>query len=367
MGDKEKSSKHVFYAVELTIFSLVGWGWLAVREYLGNTPVLDVVGVISLIVCTVVNLSLALSVASPKAFAPCANALFTYCLALWVLYIYGLSESTRSTVEPLCCVDASGAQGHGYSIGRTQAAAFFGGLPMHQVPGTVTLAYLTVVVLVAGAQARTCTQSPRDWEVRGLGLSIACMVAVYHGVLMMNAPLCNDSKALGAVSTLFGIAADFLLVDFDWAMGVWYSLSRSPQRSEQQRRDHRLIRSTIQTVVVGYTLFFCLVVSLVLYKDLSVPLFTLFSVSLVVYLLNLASETLRLYGSARLGIKPWTPVDSKAKVKTQRWRLGQDMQIPSLWTRGASQESNGVSSQRLFMRRFPVFLQGQANRGGKSN
>ena len=68
------SSKHVFYAIELLVFAFVGWGWLAVREYLGRTPVMDVVVVISVIVCTLLNMAMALVISSTRDFAPLAHA-----------------------------------------------------------------------------------------------------------------------------------------------------------------------------------------------------------------------------------------------------------------------------------------------------
>ena len=38
----KRSSKHVIYAIEILVFTVAGWGWLAVREFMGATPVMDV-------------------------------------------------------------------------------------------------------------------------------------------------------------------------------------------------------------------------------------------------------------------------------------------------------------------------------------
>lgn len=364
--ESSSDSKHVFYAVELFIFAFVGWGWLAIREYLGKTPVMDVVVVISVMVCSILNLAMALSTPSPREFEPSAHAYVSHCLVLWVVYVYSLSESTRLDTGTLCCVDAAGSQGSSFSAGPTHAAAFFGGLPMHQVPGVVTVAYLTVVLLVAGAQARACTLHPKDWEVRGLGLSITALVAIHLGVYLIGVPLCNNEKALGAVSVIAGVIAVILMLDYDWVMGeVIYSVFLRHARSDQQRRDHRLLRSSIQAVGLVFILLFCLTVALGVEKSLSIPLLIVFLVSVVVYILALANESVTLYGSKILGIEKWTPpagTESRARFVAPRGRIAQGMHVPSLLTRGRSVDS----TEGPFLRRYPLFLQGQANRGKKS-
>ena len=363
---QEERSHHVFYAVELLIFALIGWGWLAVREYLGKTPVMDAVVVISVMVCTVVNFVLALIIPSRMEFSPCAHALFTHCVALWILYIYSLSESMRSDSGSLCCVDGSGNRGNSYSAGPAHAAAFFGGLPMHQVPGVVSVAYLSVFLLIAGAQARACTPQPKDWVVRGLGLSIASMIAMHLAVYLIGVPICDKDEAWGVITVLVATVAAFLIIDFDWVMGIVFVFLFRSERNVQQRRDHSLIRSAIQTVGVWFILFFCFVIVLVVENSLSVPLSIVIGACLLVSALGLGYDTVTLYGSYALGIKAWEP-ETEYTGRTLGARMRQRVHVPSNITRSRSVDSRGVVSlQEPFLRRYPIFLQGQLNRGKKS-
>lgn len=363
---QDDSSNHVFYAVELLIFSLIGWGWLAVREYLGQTPVLDVVAVISVLVCTLINFVFALLIPSRLEFTHCARAYFTHCLALWIFYIYCLSESTRVDTGALCCVDGSGNQGKTYSAGPTHAAAFFGGLPMHQVPAVVSVAYLSVVLLIAGAQVRACKPQPKDWLVRGLGLSITSLTAMHLSAYLRGAPMCDKDQAWGIILIIVSLVSSFLIVDLDWIMQMVYMFSFRRERSVQQRRDHRLIRGSIQTAGVGFFLFFCLIVSLVVEKSLSVPLLIVFIVCLVVSGLGLGYDAATLYGSSILGIKAWEP-EPESNGRSLGARMRQGTHHPPYMTRSRSVDSRATSSiQGPFLRRYPIFLQGQLNRGKKS-
>jgi hypothetical protein len=370
LEDGPASSKHVFYAVELLVFALVGWGWLAIREYLGDTPVMDVVIVISVFVCTLVNLWLALATPLKQEFAPCAHVYFCHCLALWIIYIYSLAESLRLDTGQLCCVNDSGKQGGGYSAGPTHAAAFFGGLPMHQVPGVVSVAYLTVFLLVAGAQARACSPLPKDWNLRGLGLSLTSMTAVHLGAYL-KAPLCNRDQAWSVLSILVGFVAAILIFDFDWAMKIYYLYSLKTKRSTQQRQNHRIIRSAIQTVGVGFSLFFCLILALVLEKTLSIPLLVVFLVSLFASCIGLGYEALTLSGSTALGIKKWVPepeniIGTGSNVSGLPHRATRGENAFTLAAQGRLADPRGRYDQGPFLRRYPFFLQGQANRGKKS-
>ena len=56
----KRSSKHTVYAIEILIFALVGWGWLAIREFMGVTPVMDVAVLLCLLISAAINLALAL-------------------------------------------------------------------------------------------------------------------------------------------------------------------------------------------------------------------------------------------------------------------------------------------------------------------
>ena len=362
----EGRSAHIFYAVELLIFVFVGWGWLAIREYMGRTPALDVATMISVMVCTIINFVLALAIPSQMQFTPCAQAYFTHSFAVWVFYIYSLSESTRVDTGTLCCVDSSGKQASAYSTGPTHAAAFFGGLPVHQVPGVVSVAYLSVMLLIAGAQARACTPLPKDWVVRGLGLSITSMVALHLGVYLLRTPLCNTDRALAAITILLGIAAVILILDLDWVAGMVYKYFLIRQRTLQQKRDYRLIRSSIQTAGVGSVLFFCFIVALVTEKSLSPPLLIVFIVCLVSSCLGLAYDAVTLYGSSMLGVNAWEP-EPEPEGGGLGTRMRKGVHVNPLMMRSRSVDSRETGNMPgPFLKRYPIFLQGQLNRGKKS-
>ena len=366
---EEPSSKHVFYSVELLIFVCVGWGWLAVREYLGKTPVMDVVVLIAATLCAVINLVLSLAISSSKVFAPCAHACLGHFLSLWIVYVYSLSESTRTDTQALCCVDPVGkVQKSTYSIGPTYASAFFAGLPMHQVPAVVTVAFLTILVLIAGAQARTHTRSLGDWELRGLGLGVTALVAVHQGSFLLEIPMCNSDtpKALGVLSVIFGLVAVVLMVDFDWMYSMVYKIFLTKVRTVDQRRNHRLIRSAIQTVGAGFVLVYCFTVASVLEKGISIPLLLVFIICLVSYALGLAYDAVTLYGNQYLNIKEWTPIDARARIRHVYGSLGREMRVPAHLTRSSSVDLRASTAPVPLRRHFPVFLQGQASRGKKS-
>lgn len=366
---REDDSRHVFYAVELFIFAFVGWGWLAIREYLGKTPVLDVVVVISIMVSSILNLAMAVALASSRNFTPFACAYFSHCAALWVLYVYGLAESLRSDADALCCLD----QGSSYTIGPTYASAFFGGLPMHQIPAMITLAYLTVLTLIAGAQARVCSKSPREWLLGGSWISITSLVATHLSAFLMGFPVCEEDSAFPALTVLVAFSAVILTgVDLDWFMELYYTQFRDGKlkdvRGQEQRRTHRILRSTILAAGVTVVLLYCLAVASVVGKSLSLPLFFLFLIFLVASWSSLGIEAVNLYGNSWLGIKRWEPtIDSRAQMRSQRGRVGQDLQIPVLMTGSRVMDTQRAAGQHgPFLRRYPIFLQGQANRGKKS-
>jgi hypothetical protein len=363
-------SKHTLYAVEILVFAFVGWGWLSIREYLGRTPVMDVVVSISVLTYAFVNMAAAVLIPSSLEFAPFASAYFSQCLVLWVVYVYSLSESLRTDATTLCCKDASGVQSSTYSIGPTHANAFFGGLPLHQVPSMGTVAFLTVELLIAGAQGRACELTPTDLIVRGLGLSITSLVVGHLGVFLLGTPSCSadSDQILAAVLLTVSVLSVILMVDFDWVIGWVYSFFLKRERSVQQRRDHRVIRSTIQAIGMIFCLVLCLAIAMVVENSVSIPLLVVCLVLVIACLAGLGYEVLTLYGSKKLDIKAWTPsgVDSQARVRLTRGRIGQEMRVPSHMTRGPSGESRTGAAQVPILRRFPIFLQGQANRWGKS-
>ena len=107
---------------------------------------MDVAVMISVMVSAWLNLALALVLYTTERFADPARAFFSHALAVWVLYGYGLMES--SGTGALVC------SGGTFSLPKTYAAAYFGGLAYYQVAGAVTLALLTFILVLAAGQAR---------------------------------------------------------------------------------------------------------------------------------------------------------------------------------------------------------------------
>jgi hypothetical protein len=221
---KKRSSRHMLYSVEILVFSLIGWGWLAVREYLGSTPVLDVSVLLCLLVSSLINLALSLVYHTTDQFRPAAQAFFAHALSLWALYLYGLAESTAARPSPLCCNGAAS-----FSAPQTYAAAYFGGLPFHQAAGMVTVAFLSVLVVVSAAQVGACLGDPREWLPRDVLLAIVCLFSLHLGLFTRAAGVCGDGGlGLGVVAVAGFLLAVMLHVPED---GVrLYELARDSIR-----------------------------------------------------------------------------------------------------------------------------------------
>ena len=195
---EKRSSKHVMYAIEILIFTLVGWGWLAVREFIGATPVMDTAVLLCLLISALANLALALIYHTADQFKTAAQGFFAHILSLLILYVYSLLESTTTNRGPLCCDGASS-----FSATKTYAAAYFGALPLHQTAGAITAAFLFVLLVLAAGQVRVCLQDPREWLTRKVSTSVACLVSFHLGLFTLNSKACSSEMG-GAV---IGIAA----------------------------------------------------------------------------------------------------------------------------------------------------------------
>jgi hypothetical protein len=94
---------HLLYAVEMLAFAAIGWAWLAVREFMGDTPVMDVTVFITLLIASGVNLLLALYYHTPEEFRTSAQAFVNLVVCVWALYAYTLFESTTDGRSAICC------------------------------------------------------------------------------------------------------------------------------------------------------------------------------------------------------------------------------------------------------------------------
>lgn len=203
--EPRRSSKHVIYSIEILIFSLVGCGWLAVREFMGATPVMDVSVLLCLLISSAVNLALALIYYTTDQFGAAAQGFFGHTLSIWVLYVYSLAESTTGGWGPLCC-EGELSSGSAFSVTKTYAAAYFGGLPFHQTAGAVTLSFLSVVLILAAGQVRVCLEDPREWLAVNITTSVSCLISFHVGLFALNSKVCGGSELGGTVIVIAGLA-----------------------------------------------------------------------------------------------------------------------------------------------------------------
>jgi hypothetical protein len=218
-SQQKRSSRHVIYAIEILVFTIVGWGWLGIREFMSATPVMDVTVFICLLISSISNLILSLIYYTTDQFKTSAQGFFAHILSIWSFYVYSLVESTLTGWNPLCCNSTPT-----FSVTKTYASAYYGGLPFHQTAGAVTLAFLSVFLILAAGQVRVCLEDPREWLQRKVTTSIACLISVHLGLFARNSRACDAVDLGGGV---IGIAvaawlfmADILPVAFSLMCGI---------------------------------------------------------------------------------------------------------------------------------------------------
>lgn len=203
----KRPSKHLMYAVEILVFAIVGWGWLAIREFMSAPPIMDISVFICLLISSAVNLGMALIYYTTDQFKPAAMGFFSHALSIWVLYIYSLIESTTGGWDPLCCNGQSS-----YSLTKTYAAAYFGGLPFHQTVGAVTLGFISVFLILAAGQVRVCVEDPRSWLLRKVSTSLTCLISLYLGLFALKSGACGGGNT-GSIVIAAAILAWILMAD----------------------------------------------------------------------------------------------------------------------------------------------------------
>lgn len=270
----------MLYSAELIIFGFVGWAWLAVREYIGNTPVLDVTVILSTLICSCISLVAVLLVPSPLAFAPFAQAYFSHALALCVLYAYGLAESIAPASPTIACNTTNA------TVSALYARAYFGGLPLHQAPAGVTMAYLIVVLLLSAAQTNACIPVPRKWFLRGFPQSASIFLVLHLSLYALNTPL-SDPMApfagalIGGLGTLLVIS----MVDIAWVLGLFF---------RGAKRAPHIIQGAIEMGLVGLAAVLCNLYCAILADDQpSVPLLISFTALFLLSVLLFANELSR--------------------------------------------------------------------------
>jgi hypothetical protein len=218
------------YCIELLIFAVVGWAWLAIREFLGNTPVMDATVVIVNLVSSLLNMSASLLYQEKQSFSPFARAHLSHTFSLWVFYLYSLIESMAIGDVKICC--GGNTTTVSVPLAKSYAATYFGGLQFHQAFGVVTLAYLTVCLIVSAAQARSCANNDSDgssssWSLlRETGSTIAVLVSLHCVLFTYHAPLCNHWSDFSAFIATVSFLAWICMVDLFWVYSLFRDFSQ---------------------------------------------------------------------------------------------------------------------------------------------
>lgn len=128
-------------------------------------------------------------------------------LSIWALYAYSLTESTTGGWNPLCCDGQSS-----YSVTKTYAAAYFGGLPFHQTAGAFTLGFISVFLVLAAGQVRVCLEDPRVWLLRKVTTSLTCLISLHLGLFALRSGVCGGGN-MGSTVIAVSILAWILMAD----------------------------------------------------------------------------------------------------------------------------------------------------------
>jgi hypothetical protein len=211
---KKPSAGHLLYALEMLIFALIGWAWLALRELMGNTPVIDVTVLLSLLVFSVLNLVFALVYYKTDQFKNFAQAFLNITVCILLLYVNGLAESNTDGTGSICCVTDTQAQSSTFSLRLTYKAAFFGGLTLHQPAAAITLSFLFIFLILASAQCRVCNENPREWPSRKLPMAVITLLCSQQAMFGLG-PLCKDKDIAAAVISMV-VMALISMVDVAW-------------------------------------------------------------------------------------------------------------------------------------------------------
>ena len=206
----------ILYTTELIIFGFVGWAWLSVREYVGQTPVLDATVILSTLITSCLNLLAILLLPAPADFAPFAQAFFSHALVVALFYAYSLSEST-ALQSPVVGCGASNA-----TVASLYAEAYFGGLPWHQVPACVTMAYLVIILLLSAAQAGACVPLPRRWFLRGIPQAASALFLLHLALFALTVPLADPMAPFAATLVCLAVLHLLCIADLSWILGRFF-------------------------------------------------------------------------------------------------------------------------------------------------
>jgi hypothetical protein len=257
----EQENTQLVYSIELLIFSFIGWGWLAIREFLGNTPVMDATVILVTIVSSILNLLACVFFSEPHLFQPFARAHLSHMFSLWVFYLYSLIESMAAGNVKVCCGTAMPVT---ISLAQSYTSTYFGGIQFYQAFCVITLAYLTVCVFISAAQARACAMQqhyqvdknhPVSWSIlRGTVSAIAILVSLHCAMFAIRAPLCNRMSDYSAGVMSIAILAWISMSDlYEIYTFIWKKIDKTIPWQVRLKAGYHLIDFSLVITLLGTT------------------------------------------------------------------------------------------------------------------
>jgi len=244
-------SRHMRYAVELFIFAMFGWAWLAIRELIGSMPVMDSVVILSLIISSILNLIASLLFHDVAAFAPFAQGYFNHTLIIWVLYVYSLAESLYlSDSTSLCCLTAQTSVSASPAL--TYVKAMYGGVLVHQAPAAVTIGFLTLILFLAAAQLQVCIQSPLNWIHSTSALGLSSLIVAHWVAFASSIPLCQQWGGTKIGSIVISCLHWLVMFDIRWLAQIVSFFSKKDKDKNNQQQDEKSQQDTNKKDPVKY-------------------------------------------------------------------------------------------------------------------
>ena len=266
------------YPFELLIFALIEYFWQSIPELLGFAPVIDNAFLLSVLVTSCINLFLSFVFTTKGSFLPWAKGFVAHTGALWIAYLHTLSESVSQGSVEVCCEGKTTAP-----FAKVQAAIFYDKMFMHQAIAAVTWACLTIVLVIAMLQVKSChagVSSFQDWFPRQTFAAAAFLVVIHTAIFVMSPVTCRKYLEFGGVILSFGIVTWLLTIDGGWIMRL---VAREEMPPEHWKRVELLLFS-VQSLLALLALFFSCVLVSVLGQRVSGSLVVFSSLVFVWYL-----------------------------------------------------------------------------------
>lgn len=261
------------YPFELLIFALVGYFWQSIPELLGFSPIIDNAFLLSVLITSCINLFSSFFFTSKDSFLPWAKGFAAHIAALWIAYIHVLFESVSQGSMEVCCSQGKATA----DFSKVQAAIFYDKMFMHQAIAAVTWACLTIILVIALLQVKSChtgVSSIQDWFPRHTLAAAALLVVIHTAIFAMSPVTCKKFMEFGGVTLSFAIVAWLLSIDGGWIMRI---ATREEMPPEHWKRVD-LVWFSVQSLLAVISLLFACVLVSVLGQRVSVSLVVFSSV-----------------------------------------------------------------------------------------